>query len=187
MPTKALGRRLSRLSQAGRTEEIGQIVIIAPDEWPIEAQATYEAACVAGDRERQADIIETQTGERPVFPRVGVGLIRNHLPIAVVEICTPSDGLQRGSPAPGAWDRDTTGAVSGSSSSGFRSGGDHVRRRQTPTRRVGHSTGRSRNWGAGPPGRGWRRRLGMSRALKPLAITRHPSTLRAGKRLQKGA
>ncbi len=94
MPTKALGRRLSRLGQAGRTEEIGQIVIIAPDEWPIEAQTTYEAACVAGDRERQADIIETQTGERPVFPRLGVGLIRDHLPIAVVEICTPSGGLQ---------------------------------------------------------------------------------------------
>ncbi len=69
-------------------------MIISPELWPEEARDAYDAACAAADTERQADIIEVQTGERPRFPRHGVGVIRDHEPIRVIEIRLRPDGPQ---------------------------------------------------------------------------------------------
>jgi hypothetical protein len=87
MPTRALGRRVGRLTQSRLAEPVGRIVIIEPETWPSEVREAYDAACAARDLEREADIIEAQTGERPVFRREGVSVIRNHRPdIAVIEV-----------------------------------------------------------------------------------------------------
>lgn len=86
MSVRSLNRRLADLRRAGATDEAGRIVIIAPDDWPAEARAAYDAACVAKDRELQADLIEAQTGERPVYPVSGLGPIRGVLPPAVIEV-----------------------------------------------------------------------------------------------------
>ena len=94
VPTRALGKRLDALRRAGLVEEVGRIVIIYPDLWPVEARDAYEVACAAGDTERQADVIAAQTGERPRFPRRGVGTIRDREPIRVIEIRTRPDGPQ---------------------------------------------------------------------------------------------
>ena len=94
VPTRALGKRLDALRRMGLVEEVGRIIIIYPDLWPAEARDTYDAARAAGDRIRQADVIEAQTGEGPCFPRRGVGVIRDHEPIRVIEIRTRPDGPQ---------------------------------------------------------------------------------------------
>ncbi len=94
MTAKAMGRRLEALRHAGLAEEVGLIVIISPELWPEEARDAYNAACAAGDTERQADVIEEQTGERPRFPRRGVGVIRDHEQIRVIEIRTRPGGPQ---------------------------------------------------------------------------------------------
>ena len=87
MPTKALGRRVDRLTRSRLAEPVGKIVMIEPDAWPQEVRDAYDAACAARDLEREADIIEAQTGERPVFRHEGVGVIRYHRPdIAVIEV-----------------------------------------------------------------------------------------------------
>ncbi|MBA3415893.1 MAG: hypothetical protein H0U10_11780 [Chloroflexia bacterium] len=93
MPTRALGKRLDALRRAGLVEEVGRIIIIYPDLWPVEARDAYDAACAAGDTERQADVIKAQTGERPHFPPHGVGMIRDHMP-QVVELRVRPDGPQ---------------------------------------------------------------------------------------------
>lgn len=87
MPTRALGRRVNRLTQSHLAEPVGNIVMIEPDTWPPEVHDAYDAACEARDVDRQGDIIEAQTGERPVFRREGVSVIRFHRPdIAVIEV-----------------------------------------------------------------------------------------------------
>ncbi len=94
MTAKAMGRRLEALRHAGLAEEVGRIVIISPELWPAEARDGYDAACAAGDTGRQADVIAAQTGERPRFPRRGVGTIRDRLPPQVIEIRMRPDGPQ---------------------------------------------------------------------------------------------
>ena len=94
MTVKAMGRRLNALRHAGPTDEVGRIVIISPELWPEEARMAYDSACAEGDTERQADVIEAQTGERPRFPRHSVGVIRDHHRIRVIEIRTRPDGPQ---------------------------------------------------------------------------------------------
>ncbi len=42
-----------------------RVVIVYPDEWPAEVQATYRSAEDTGDTERQFQVIEQQTGTRP--------------------------------------------------------------------------------------------------------------------------
>ena len=86
MATTALRRRLEELRRAGQAEDVGRIVIIAPDDWPGEVRDAYDAACGAKDEARQADIIEAQTGERPVYPVPGLSPIRGRLPPAVIAV-----------------------------------------------------------------------------------------------------
>ncbi len=92
MPTRALGRRLVGLQQAVSPAEDHRFVVIAPESWAAEVLADYEAATAVGDRERQADIVEAQTGIRPSVPRPGALLRRRTPPI--IEIRTRPDGPQ---------------------------------------------------------------------------------------------
>ncbi len=87
MPTKALGRRVERLARSRLAEPVGRIVVIERDTWPAEARDACDAACAARDLDRQAELIEAQTGERSVFPREGASVIRNHRPdVEVIEV-----------------------------------------------------------------------------------------------------
>lgn len=89
-----MGRRLDALRHAGLAEEVGRIVIISPELWPEEARDAYDAACAAGNQDLQADLIEAQTGERPVFPWLGVGATCERLPPEVIEIRVRPGGMQ---------------------------------------------------------------------------------------------
>lgn len=72
MPLTALFGRVDRLSQA-RPRPIGQqLIVISPEDWPEEVMAAYDAAAMAGNVERQADIIAQQEGMRPVIRYDGV-------------------------------------------------------------------------------------------------------------------
>ncbi len=83
---KALRRRLDGVRAAGMSEAVGKIVVIRPDDWLDDVRDAYDAACAARDEEMQDDIIEAQTGERPVYPVPGLRPIRGRLPPAVIAI-----------------------------------------------------------------------------------------------------
>ena len=86
MPIRSMKRRLAEVRRAGIAKEIGTIVIISPDEWPEEVRDAYDVACASRDEALQADIIATQTGERPDFSRRGITPIRGRLPPAVIAV-----------------------------------------------------------------------------------------------------
>ena len=94
MPRKALTRRLDGLRKAGMAEKVGKIVVIRPDDWPDAVRAAYDAARATGDERLRDDIIERQTGERPVYPVPGLGPIRGRLPPAVIAIRSVPSGPQ---------------------------------------------------------------------------------------------
>lgn len=96
MSTKALGRRRERPTRTLLAEPVGRIVVIEIDTRPAEIRDAYDAACVAREFERGADIIEAQTRERPVFPCHGVSVIRDHrAAVAVIEVRAESAGTRR--------------------------------------------------------------------------------------------
>ncbi len=92
MTTKGLGRRVACLRRAGGAEAVFRFAVVFPESWPAAVQAAYEAAKEDGDQDRQADIVEAQTGRRPVFPRDRVGWRLRTPPI--VEIRLRPDGPQ---------------------------------------------------------------------------------------------
>ncbi len=92
MTTKALGRRVDHLRQAGDAEPAIRFVVIMPESWPADVRAAYDAATAAGDRTRRADIVEAQTGRLPVFPRDGA--MSRHRTPPIVEFRSRPDGPQ---------------------------------------------------------------------------------------------
>ncbi len=92
MPTRALGRRVVAVQKRIDPAEGYRFVVIAPEAWPAAVQAAYEVATAVGDHERQADIVEAQTGIRPSMPRPGAPL--RHRTPPIVEIRTRPDGPQ---------------------------------------------------------------------------------------------
>ena len=90
MGAKALGRRLESVGRILAPDEPFRFVVIDPESWSAETLANYEAATVAGDLERQADIVRAQTGIRPTLPRPG-DTYRHRTP-PIVEIRSRPDG-----------------------------------------------------------------------------------------------
>lgn len=92
MPTNSLGRRLDRLRRT--QEEDSGFVVILPESWPSKILAAYDAASATGDQQRRADIVESQTGKRPVFPPIGAGANCGRRTPPIVEIRSRPDGPQ---------------------------------------------------------------------------------------------
>jgi hypothetical protein len=67
-------RRLNRL-EAQRPRQHGKIITINPDSWPADVQDAYRAARLDGDQDRQDDLIEQMTGERPFHVPDEINLI----------------------------------------------------------------------------------------------------------------
>ncbi len=86
MSRHAMQRRLTRLVQQAPQVTARRLITICPDEWPTAIRDAYDAACASGDLVRQADLIERQTGERPVLGGPGTGLIRDHPVVSVIEL-----------------------------------------------------------------------------------------------------
>lgn len=78
------GRLQARLDRLVFSPGLGRIVVIYPDAWCPQAQAAYDAACLAADTEGQAAVIAQATGEV-------VGLT-NRSAITVIEIRERVDG-----------------------------------------------------------------------------------------------
>jgi hypothetical protein len=78
-------RRIDRLEAAmqGGLEQVGKLVMICPDEWPVEEQLRYREARATGNRDLQFDIIEAVTGERPVYHPGRICVICSHRPAGV--------------------------------------------------------------------------------------------------------
>ncbi len=57
------GRLHARLDRLAPPPALARITVIFPDSWSTEAQKIYDAACLAGNGERQTAIIAQETGE----------------------------------------------------------------------------------------------------------------------------
>lgn len=66
MSVKHLEQRLARLTGTRTQPGIREMIVIVPDDWTDDILHAYDAAQARGDVTAQADIIEEQTGKRPV-------------------------------------------------------------------------------------------------------------------------
>lgn len=66
MSLKHLRHRLARLTRAPVAITARETIVIVPDDWLPDVLHAYDAAAARGDVVLQADIIEQQTGKRPV-------------------------------------------------------------------------------------------------------------------------
>lgn len=70
------GARVARLERAqAQAAEPARIVTADVWRWPEGARAALAAACAAGDREQQADLVEQHEGKRPLLGGTHVALI----------------------------------------------------------------------------------------------------------------
>ncbi len=86
MSRRTMQRRLTRLVEQAPQLTAHRLITICPDEWSPAIRDAYDAACASGDLVQQADLIEQQTGERPVLGGLGIGLIRDHPIVSVIEV-----------------------------------------------------------------------------------------------------
>jgi hypothetical protein len=56
-------------------DEVGRLVLCCLERWPAEAQVAWAAACAAGDRVRQEDLVARYAGVRPRLGGQHISLI----------------------------------------------------------------------------------------------------------------